>query len=70
VIVAVVVGAIEALGLVAEKLGLGGGRWSSIDFAAGNFTALGCLVIGIFAVSWLASLVVYRVMGYRKIGSA
>jgi len=70
VIVAAVVGAIEALGLVAEKLGLSGGIWSSIDFAAGNFTALGYLVVGIFVASWLASLVIYRVMGYHKIGSA
>ena len=70
VIVAAVVGAIEALGLVAEKLGLSGGIWSSIDFAAGNFTALGYLVVGIFVASWLASLAIYRVMGYHKIGSA
>jgi hypothetical protein len=41
VIVALVVGAIEALGLAVEKLGLTGGIWSAIDFAAGNFTALG-----------------------------
>jgi high-affinity nickel-transport protein len=70
VVVAVVVGAIEALGLVAEKLGLTGSVWSTIDFAAGNFTALGYLVIGIFMASWLASLVIYRVIGYHKISSA
>ncbi len=69
VVVAVVVGAIEGLGLIADKLGLAGGIWSSIQFAAGNFTALGTLVVGIFAASWLASLLIYRVMGYRKIGS-
>jgi high-affinity nickel-transport protein len=68
VIVAVVVGAIEAFGLVAEKLGLSGGIWSSIDFTAGNFTALGYLVVGIFVASWLASFAIYRVMGYHKIG--
>ena len=48
VVVAVIVGAIEALGLIPEKLGLTGGLWASIDFAAGNFTALGYLVVGIF----------------------
>jgi nickel/cobalt transporter (NiCoT) family protein len=67
VIVALVVGAIEALGLVAEKVGLTGGIWSAIDFAAGNFTALGYLVVGIFMASWLASFAIYRVMGYNKI---
>jgi nickel/cobalt transporter (NiCoT) family protein len=70
VVVAVVVGSIEALGLVADKLGLTGGVWSSVNFAAGNFIPLGYLVVGIFVTSWLASLAIYRVMGYRKIGSA
>ena len=46
------------------------GIWSVIGFAAGNFTALGYLVVGIFVVSWLASLAIYRVMSYDKIGSA
>jgi high-affinity nickel-transport protein len=67
-IAAVVVGAIEALALVREQLGLTGGIWHSIDVAAGNFTALGCIVVGTFAASWLASLVIYRMMGYRRVG--
>jgi nickel/cobalt transporter (NiCoT) family protein len=70
VVVAMVVGAIEALGLAAEKLGLTGGLWNAIDFAAGNFTALGCLVIGIFIASWLVSFAIYQVMAHHKIGSA
>jgi high-affinity nickel-transport protein len=70
VIVAVVVGAIEALGLAAEKLGLTGGVWSSIDLVAGNFTALGYLIVGVFAASWLTSFVIYRMMSHHKIGSA
>ena len=70
VVVAVVVGSIEALGLVADQLGLTGGVWSSVNFAAGNFAPLGYLVVGVFVTSWLASLAIYRVMGYRKIGSA
>jgi high-affinity nickel-transport protein len=70
VVAAVVVGSIEALGLVAEKFDPTGGLWGAIDFAAGNFTALGYLIVGLFVVSWLASLAIYRVMGYHKIGSA
>jgi len=56
--------------LVADQLGLTGGVWSSVNFAAGNFAPLGYLVVGVFVTSWLASLAIYRVMGYRKIGSA
>ena len=70
VVVAFAIGAIEALGLVAEKLGLSGGVWDSIDFVAGNFTALGYIVVGIFATSWLASFGIYRMLGYHKVGSA
>ena len=70
VVVAVVVGSSEAVGLVADKFGLTAGVWSAVNFAAGSFTPLGYLVVGIFATSWLASLAIYRVMGYRKIGSA
>jgi nickel/cobalt transporter (NiCoT) family protein len=70
VIVAAVVGSIEALGLVVGKFGPTGGIWDAIDFAVGNFTALGYLIVGLFVVSWLASLGIYRIMGYHKIGSA
>jgi high-affinity nickel-transport protein len=70
VVVAVLVGGIEALGLVAEKLGLEGGIWDRVNIAADNFGVVGYLVIGIFIASWLASFVIYRVMGYDKIGSA
>ena len=59
----------EASGLVAERLGLTGGIWSAIGSAAGNFTALGYLVVGIFVASWLVSFAIYRTMGYNKIRS-
>ncbi len=70
VIVAVVVGAIEAFGLVAENLGLTGGLWSTAEIAADHLGAIGYLVIGIFVASWLVSLVIHRAMGSNKIGSA
>jgi nickel/cobalt transporter (NiCoT) family protein len=69
VVVAVLVGAIEALGLIAEKLGLAGGIWDYADIAAGHFTVLGYIVIGVFVASWLGSFAIYRAMGYDKIGS-
>jgi len=69
VVVAVVIGGIEVLGLVAEKLGLTGGLWDAVNIAADNFGVLGYLVIGIFIASWLVSFVIYRAMGYNKIRS-
>lgn len=70
VVVAVVVGGIEALGLVAEKLGLAGGMWDPVNMTASNLSTLGYLVIGVFLASWLVSFVIYRMMGYDRIGSA
>jgi len=67
VVVALAIGGIETLGLVADELGLDGGIWSVVNAANDNFGALGYAVIGIFVASWLISLVVYRVMGYDKL---
>jgi nickel/cobalt transporter (NiCoT) family protein len=70
VVVAVVVGGIEVLGLVAQKFGLAGGLWDAVNWAADNFGVLGYFVVGIFVTSWLVSFVIYRLMGYEKIHSA
>jgi len=67
VLVAVIVGGVEALGLIADKLGLTGGVWSAIASLNDNFGALGYLIIGIFAASWMASLLLYRLKGYDRL---
>jgi nickel/cobalt transporter (NiCoT) family protein len=69
VVVAVVVGGLEALNLIGDRLGLsdGGGFWGAIGAINDNFGALGYIIAGIFVVSWLLSLIVYRARGYDKI---
>ena len=67
VVVALLVGAIEALGLIGDKFGLEGGLWVTADPAGAHFGALGYLVVAIFVATWLVSFVIYRVMGYHKI---
>jgi high-affinity nickel-transport protein len=67
VVVAVIVGGVEALGLVADKLGLQGGLWDAVASLNDNFGALGYLIIGIFAVSWIVSILLYRLKGYDRI---
>ncbi|PLZ04243.1 HoxN/HupN/NixA family nickel/cobalt transporter [Burkholderia sp. WAC0059] len=64
VIVAVLVGGIEALGLVADPLGLKGGFWAFIDMLNDNFSDLGFIIIGVFVFAWAASFVIYRIKGY------
>jgi nickel/cobalt transporter (NiCoT) family protein len=60
ILVAVVIGGIEALGLLADQFGLKGPVWDAIGSLNDNFGVLGYIIIGIFAVSWIASIAVYR----------
>jgi high-affinity nickel-transport protein len=59
--VALLIGGIEGLGLIADELGLTGGFWDIIAAMNGNFNDLGFAIIGVFIVSWLVSFVIYRV---------
>ena len=69
VIIAVVVGGLEVLNLIGDRLGLtaGGGFWGAIGAINDNFGALGFIIVGIFVLSWLISFAVYRAKGYDKI---
>jgi high-affinity nickel-transport protein len=67
VVVAVLVGGVEALGLLVDRLGLEGGLWSAVASLNDNFGALGYLIIGIFAVSWIVSVLLYRFKGYDQL---
>ncbi|MGO4326072.1 HoxN/HupN/NixA family nickel/cobalt transporter [Cupriavidus sp. 2TAF22] len=67
VVVAVVIGGIEALGLIADKLGLEGGLWDVVGELNAHFGMLGYVIIGVFVLSWLVSMVVYRVRRYDEI---
>src|SRR5208282_5138020 len=60
VVVALLIGGIEALGLIAGKLGLEGGFWEAIGALNGGLANFGYLVVGIFLVSWAISYLLYR----------
>lgn len=59
-IVAIVIGGIEALALIGEKLGLTGWPWSLATELGENFNSLGFAIIGLFVLCWLASFAIYR----------
>jgi nickel/cobalt transporter (NiCoT) family protein len=65
IIVALVVGGIETLGLIGSQLNLSGRFWETIDSLNEHFGTLGYLIIGIFIVSWAISLAAYRLGGYE-----
>ena len=67
VIVALLVGGIETLGLLGDQFHYKGSFWDFIGSLNDNFGNLGYLIIAIFALCWLVSMLVYRVKGYDKI---
>src|SRR6516225_9598748 len=63
VIAALVVGSIEALGLVGSKLGLGGPFWHSMAMLSDHFGVIGYFIVGFFIASWLISFAIYKARG-------
>jgi high-affinity nickel-transport protein len=64
VLVALVVGGIETLGLIGSQLQLHGAFWNAISDLNDNFGALGYGIVALFVVSWGVSLLVYRLKRY------
>lgn len=59
-IVAIVIGGIEALGLIGGRLGLEGGAWRAVAALGERFNALGFAIIGLFILCWIISLAIWR----------
>jgi high-affinity nickel-transport protein len=67
VVVALLVGSIEALGLAEAQFGLTGAFWDGISALNDNFGVIGYLIIAVFVVSWMVSAVIYQVFGYDRL---
>jgi nickel/cobalt transporter (NiCoT) family protein len=70
VIVALLVGGIEVFGLLKDQLQLTGGFWDIIASLNENFGTLGFVIVGIFALSWVVSVIIYRFKRLDQIESA
>jgi nickel/cobalt transporter (NiCoT) family protein len=66
VVVAVLIGGTEALGLIAGKLGLEGAFWQMIGDLNGGIANFGYLVVGVFLASWALSYLLYRWQGLDR----
>ncbi|NTF52942.1 HoxN/HupN/NixA family nickel/cobalt transporter [Agrobacterium rhizogenes] len=64
VVVAVFIGGLMAAGLIVDKLGLNGHFWRLLGELNDNLSSVGYGVVGIFIVSWIISIIVYRRKGY------
>ncbi len=67
VLVALLVGGIEVLNIIGDKLQLRGWFWGAVGRLSGDFGIMGYFVIGIFVMSWIASTIIYRVQRYDEI---
>jgi nickel/cobalt transporter (NiCoT) family protein len=60
VLVALLVGGIETLGLIADQFRLRGVFWNAVSGLNDNFGALGYAIVALFVASWGISYLVYR----------
>ncbi len=65
VLIALFVGTIEVMSIIATEFNLNGGLWNYIGNL--DFGLLGIIIIGIFLLSWAVSTIIYRVRGYDDI---
>ncbi len=67
VVVALVVGGIEALGLVGGQLHLQGAFWGVVGRLNDNFGVLGYCIVGLFALAWIVSIAIYRLRRFEEL---
>ncbi len=67
VVVALFIGGLEALGLIADKLQLTGWGWDTIQGINDELGLLGFGIVAFFALAWLVSFLVFRVRGYDDV---
>jgi high-affinity nickel-transport protein len=67
VLVALLVGTIEALGVLSNQFKLVGAFWDGLSHLSDNFGLLGFVIIGIFILSWVVSTVVYKIRRYDEL---
>jgi high-affinity nickel-transport protein len=67
VLVAVVVGGVEILGLIGDLLQPRGWFWDAIGALGGHFGGLGICIVGLFALAWIVSVLIYRYQGFDRL---
>jgi high-affinity nickel-transport protein len=70
VVVALLIGGIEAIALISEKFGLDGRVWRWFGELSSSLTNFGFVIVGIFIVAWIVSAMIYWLKGYDRIGAA
>jgi nickel/cobalt transporter (NiCoT) family protein len=66
-LIALLIGSLEALSVIASKFHLDSGVWAAVNSLSEHSTAVGYGIIGLMIASWAASVVVYRAAGFDKL---
>lgn len=67
VLIAFVVGTIELLNILGDKLNLQGPFWNFFAALGEEFGTIGYLIIGLFVFTWVIATIVYKYGGYEKL---
>jgi nickel/cobalt transporter (NiCoT) family protein len=67
VLVALLIGSVEILGLLADKLAFEGGMWTSVRVLKDSLGTFGIFVIGLFVLCWIVSALIYRWNRYDEL---
>jgi high-affinity nickel-transport protein len=67
VLVAALVGTVEALSIIGPQLGYKGAVWNAVAQTSDNFGVVGIGIIGIFVLSWAVSTAVYKIRRYDEL---
>jgi high-affinity nickel-transport protein len=64
VIIALAIGSLEALSVIAAELKLSGSFWDQVSNLNANFGLLGILIVCLFVISWGVSTMIYKIKHY------
>ena len=67
VVIALVVGGLEALNILATELNWSGPIWGQIGNLNDNFGLIGVIIVLLFLASWVTSTIIYKVRRYDEI---
>ncbi len=67
VLMAALIGIIEALGVLGSWLGMHGGFWNAIDHLNDHLGLLGAGIVVILIANWLGAIIIYQIRGYDRI---
>ncbi|HWB54379.1 MAG TPA: HoxN/HupN/NixA family nickel/cobalt transporter [Tepidisphaeraceae bacterium] len=67
VLIALLVGGIEALGVFNDQLHFHGPFWTQINFLGDHLGIAGGAIVALFVLTWLTSALAYRLLGYHRL---